>query len=276
MNIFALQPGHPDVLKPNSSRLVSDAQLRLPQVKGLTIRFRRDWPLSFVESQVERCRKIGKPYTLLLMSGDIAEPWRAPTVASYRMHSIRLSKLFADDPLCWGVHVTGCTPGPPSGKTNGTSEELHWKPMTDVVQKANRQLFLAWSAGFPLQNLLWAISIKCPVECRELIDFAIANRSAKRVLIKHNAASAKMNVEAAHNDLLVYADSKGARIGFEMLCETQSAKGRKRFGGTLRQGLAKIGAVAKRAGSEVDYLAVYPPDLEGVSDGRDRPREAAH
>src|SRR5687768_6999690 len=64
---FALQPGDPAVLQPGSKRLVSDAQLALPQVAGLTIRARWAWlhpsagkfDLSFLETQTARCERLG-------------------------------------------------------------------------------------------------------------------------------------------------------------------------------------------------------------------------
>src|SRR5690242_9474670 len=77
---FALQPGDPVVLQ--GKRLVTDQQLALPKVAGLTIRARWAWlhpeagkfDLSFFDSQIARCRKLSKPYKLLVMTGRESAP----------------------------------------------------------------------------------------------------------------------------------------------------------------------------------------------------------
>src|SRR5688572_20321031 len=79
---FALQPGDPVVLQPGNKRIISNEQLKLPQVAGLTIRARWSWlhpgdgqfDFSFLDTHVERCRKLGKPYKILVMTGTNCSP----------------------------------------------------------------------------------------------------------------------------------------------------------------------------------------------------------
>src|SRR5687767_5417706 len=80
LGYFALQAAIPLVLQ--GKRPVSDSPLALPQVAGLTIRARWAWlhpsagkfDFSFLESQVARCRKLGKPFKIRVLTGVACAP----------------------------------------------------------------------------------------------------------------------------------------------------------------------------------------------------------
>lgn len=253
LGVCALQPGSAtgkkgDTDPPVGSRLISLEQLK--PIDGLTIRYRRNWATSFIDGCIKTVKKAAKHYTLLAMSGDNRQPWTESNVAAYSNLARRLGGLYARDPDCLGVHVTGCTP-------QGVSEEPHWDQVTPQIESAMRKLFAAWATNFPAQTLIMAISLKDPPAMRRLIDYAL-DVAHGRLLVKHNALSAKMAVDAPQNELLVYAAKRGAQIGFEML----SGSNEERFGGTWAEAMANKAAIERACGVGACYEAVYPGDLE--------------
>lgn len=255
-NYWALQPGAHDPSRldpPRAGRLITLQQLQLDAVGGLTIRSRSHWPLSWTVSCVATARKAGDRYTLLPMGGEDSQPWLPAAVLKREKWLDALSKEFAADPLCWGVHVLM----PPKG----VSEEPHWSPRMPAKAEQALKASVSYAAQkFPRQKLLLAISLKDVPAMRRIIDYATAVAPG-RVVVKHNAGSAKMQITAQHNELLVYAAKQGADIGFEMLCDSKDSA---RFGGSWAQGVAKMDAVAKRAGKKAIYIAVYPTDLKNL------------
>lgn len=94
---------------------------------------------------------------------------------------------------------------------------------------------------------------------KRLITYAM-QRAPGRVVVKHNAMKADTNINANHNQLVIWAGKQGAEIGFEMVGSTLES----RFGGTYRQMMQKVAQVEKLAGKKVSYLAPYKPDLAKV------------
>jgi hypothetical protein len=262
---FALQPGSPSdkVGPPSQNRRITLAQLKSPELAGVTIRLRHTWAdyIGFVEESAERARRAGKLYTILLMGG-VAQPWLAKHVRLWEKHAMALASRFAADPACWGVHVTG-------GSYTSHSEELHGGGYTDQFARCNEQFIDLWSALFPRQSLLLAISGEeskfdfpdkpSPVMER-LIRYGV-KRVGARFIAKHNAMAAKSVATAGHNELVKFCESIGGRYGFEMLCDSALS----RWGGTLQQGANAMKAVAQAAGSPATYAAWYPPDLPRLS-----------
>ncbi len=241
---FALQPG--------DGRTLTVAQIQ--KADGLTIRFHRSDPRSFVDQSIARAKKAGKFYTLLCMGGDVFDPTTDKNVSAAVAEAALLGDRYASDQSCWGVHCAGCTP------YHGASEEMHWgKPMARAAIDGNNRIIAAYAKAFPKQKILLAIAGDDPAAMRELIDYGIKTAPG-RFLAKQNAWSAKMQVDAPQNQLLVYAGQHGAAIGFEPLCGSNES----RFGGTWAQATAKGNAVAKKAGVPVIYQAVYPPDLGNI------------
>jgi hypothetical protein len=248
---FALQPAaqsKTDLSPPRGNRLITPAELKL--VDGLTIRYRRHWPLSFIEENVARCRAAGKLYTLLVVGGDVKDP----TGSS---HLLRLEQLidvlgakYATDPLCWGVHVSL----PPYKH----SEELFWgKVMPAKAINANIRTMVAWDEAFPRQMQLLAGAANDPKAMRALIHYGVG-LSGSRFIYKINSLSAKTATSGwAGTDLIVDAARMGAGIGWEMLCGSNES----RFGGTWAKAMANKAAIEKRAGKKTNYLAVYKADL---------------
>lgn len=249
---FALQPGNDAALKPlgmRGSTRITAAELR--KVDGLTIRGRLGWPLSFWESNVAACRKLGKPYTLLVMGGDARDPTTHAHQQKVWVAITQLASKYRDDPLCWGVHVTGCS-------RQGHSEELFWgRPMPAKSLATNKTLIERWAKEFSRQRILLAGSANDPAAMRTLIKHGVAIAPG-RFIYKINSLSAKTPVTGwVGADLIVDAAKLGAGIGWEMLDNSSAA----RFGGTFAQSMAKLAALEKRAGVKTSYLAIYRGDL---------------
>lgn len=250
MPTFALQPAAQsknDLSQPTGARLISAAELSLAD--GLTIRYRRQWPLSFVAENVARCRKAGKLYTLLVVGGDVKDPTKESHLRSLEQLINSLGYQYASDPLCWGVHC-GLPP-------EGHSEELFWgKPMPSKAITANKRIIATWGAAFPTQRMLLAGSANDPAAMRQLIAYGVT--TPDRFIYKINSLSAKTTTTGwAGTDLIVDAAKAGAGVGFEML----DASSASRFGGTWSQAMAKKAAIEKRAGKKTAYVAVYRGDL---------------
>lgn len=251
---FALQPGNDQAKIPlgqKGSTRITAAELKYAD--GLTIRGRRNWPDSFWAENVTFCRQQKKPYTLLLMGGDEADPTKESHLASVESQVKRLAAKYATDPLCWGVHVTGCS-------KSGHSEELYWgKPMPAKVIAANKRLISAWAAAFPSQRIILAGSANDQNAIRDLIRYGV-KAAPGRFVYKMNAMSPKPNLSWAGNTLLIDAAKLGADIGYEALQPSNHQK----FGGTWAQFVAKTLEIERRAGEKFVYEAIYRYDLPRV------------
>lgn len=273
---FALQPGDPAVLQPGGNRRVTAAQLQLPQVAGLTIRARWSWlhlgegkfDFSFLDSQIERCRELGKPYKLLVMTGANCSPewiggeWHrgapvpwSPELAKYYGELVaELGRRYAEDPLLVGVHITGPT---------FPSAEMHPAPGIEAVKGYSDQKMLeAWSraidhyaAAFPNNACLLSISVRRPANryFAKTIDHGRA-KLGERFTLQHNALKAGTQFLAPHHRLIAEQHQRGVRVGFEMVCA--AANNPTRFGSPDVMDGVKIG---KAAGGT--YFDIYPPDL---------------
>lgn len=252
---FALQAAaqsKTDLSPPRGNRLITDAELRL--VDGLTIRYRRHWPLSFIEASVLKCRHLKRHYTLLVVGGDVKDPAGSSHLLRLEQLIENLGGLYAKDDLCWGVHC-GLPPF-------DHSEELFWgKPMPTKAINANVRIMRAWLKAFPGQMQLLAGSANDPEAMRQLIAYGVGI-AGERFLYKINSLSAKTATTGwAGTELVVDAAKVGASIGFEMLDNSSAS----RFGGTWQQAMAKKAAIEKRAGVKAAYCAIYKGDLAKVN-----------
>lgn len=250
--LFALKPGE-------KNRNISEAQLRLPKVAGLTIRFRpadiaSNW--TYLDSQVNLARKTGDKYTLLCMSGAAAQPWTDANVQQFVRIINACGDRYQD---CDGWHVTGCTP-------RGISEELHWSnPMSVGVLNANKKLTAASAKAFPGCVLLQAISAKDRSgRMQDLIDYGV-KVAPGRYLVKHNALKC-IEIDARHNQLVVdAAKNKGTLMGFEMVGGTrETLNGKPRTGSRdIMDSVNQAYELARRANYPPEnlYIAIYMPDL---------------
>jgi hypothetical protein len=276
---FALQPGDPAVLQRGSKRIISDEQLKLPQVAGLTIRARWAWlhpgdgqfDLAFLDTHVERCRKLGKPYKILVMTGAESSPewiggawhrgapvpWSPELAKHYGALVAELGRKYAGDPLLVGVHITGPT---------FPSAEMHPAPgIESVAGYSDAAMIAAWSAAidayaaaFPETACILSISVKPPA-VRYLAQVVEHGKKAlgKRFTLEHNALKASTHPNAPHHVFIESQAKLGVRVGFEMVCAAGNAAGR--FGSRdVMDGIAR----GKAAGGV--YFDVYPPDLAGL------------
>jgi hypothetical protein len=271
--VFALLSG-------NRQSNVSETTLRLPQVAGLTIRDRWGWmqpsrfafDWSWTDRYVQLCRKVGKPYKLLVMTGrdgmspkwiggawheGAPVPW-SPELASHYSAFVRsLAARYGADPLCVGVHITGPThpsaemhPAPRLANVRGYSDEKMaqgWAQLIDI-----------YAAAFPGVTCCLSISVQSPADRYVLAvcDYGRL-RLGSRFAVQHNALKASTSPTAPHHKLVASLAKQGVYTGFEMACSAVNEP--KRFGSrNVNDGLV----IGRAAGGK--WFDVYPPDLKGV------------
>jgi hypothetical protein len=274
---FALQPGHPAVLEPGSSRVVPDRLIELPHVAGLTIRARWAWihptatstDYTFLEAQAARCRRLGKGFKILVMTGvdssprwlpggwhaSAPVPWGQEVREQYAILVRELGELFAEDPACVGTHITGPTypsaemhPAPSLESVKGYS--------VDAMAGAWKASIDAYAAAFPHTAACLSISVRGAARryVNEVISYGRA-ALGDRFAVQHNALKASTLVQAPHQQLVAAAARDGVRTGYEMVCA--AATNPRRFGSND----VKVGiAIGRAAGGT--YWDVYPPDLK--------------
>jgi hypothetical protein len=276
---YALQPGDPAVLSSGSKRLVSDEQLQLPQVAGLTIRARWAWvhpsegnfDFAFIDSQVERCRRLGKQYKLLVMTGAECSPkwiggawhrrapapWSPELAKHYGALVAELGKRYAGDPLLAGVHITGPT---------FPSAEMHPAPGIENVAGYSAGVMInawaasidAYAAAFPETACILSISVRPPTVqyLGQVVEHGRTTLGT-RFTLEHNALKASTHPLAPHHVFIASQAKLGVRVGFEMVCAAANNPGR--FGS--RDVMAGIALGASAGGV---YFDVYPPDLAAL------------
>jgi len=253
---LALQPAAQsknNATAPTGNRLITDAELKLPGVDGVTIRYRRGWDIDFIAQNVARCRKLNKLYTLLVVGGEVKNPLTESHLSGLEKLIGQLGKLYAKDSLCWGVHCAV----PPYDH----SEELFWgKPMPAGAIRANQRIITRWNIEFPMQMKLLAGSANDVAAMQTLIEGGVDECGPDRFLYKINSISAKLDLTWSGVGLLVWAAAYGAQIGGEMLDASTAS----RFGGTWKQAMAKVAAIEKKAGKKFAYLAPYRQDLKNL------------
>jgi hypothetical protein len=274
---FALQPGDPAVLQ--GKRLVTDQQLALPAAAGLTIRARWAWlhpsagkfDFGFVDGQIARCRKLNKPYKLLVMTGresaprwiggewylEAPVPWSPQLAEQYGALVAELGKRYASDPLLVGVHITGPT---------FPSAEMHpARGIAGVKGFSPKAMVGAWGASidayaksFPETACILSISVQPPAESYlgEVVAYG-RSKLGPRFTLEHNALKASTKPLAPHQLFIAGAAKQGVRVGFEMACA--AANQPQRFGSRSVMDGVKLGKAIGGA-----YFDIYPPDLESL------------
>jgi hypothetical protein len=263
---FALQPGgrgKDDPREPIGSQLISVEELKMPGVDGMTIRFRPawiwpgtgQWDWRFVDASVARCHAAGDDYTLLLMGGG-PNPLLEANLAFYERAAAEMGRRYGSDPLWVAPHITGASPP-------GHSEELFWgSPMPAAAERANERMMRAWRAsGGKLRYNILAGSANDPAAIKRLVNYgASLGGGSAPMLYKNNAMSAKIPLDWAGNQLVVWAGKAGYGMGWEMLQPT----GHPAFGGSWDAAMKKVDALLNQADVPLEqrYLAVYQGDLD--------------
>lgn len=259
--MFYLQPGGQGT-PPSKSRLASVNTLQKYKL-DLTIRFRPEWGMTFVDRCIETCHKAGVKYSLLPQSGEVEKPWLASNIAKYTKLAETLDRRYGDDPSLFGIHITGCTP-------YGVSEELHWRDkannkynqITPTIEAALIRLFNAYNLVFQEKTLLiWAIAPAAQSAMRRLIDYVYEHRHIDQMIWKHNSLKAGTNLVAPQMKLLEYAAQElGFFYGFEPACSVVDYP--ERYEGTYKDMVNNVLVpFAHQTGKRPAYLAVYPPDI---------------
>jgi hypothetical protein len=275
--LLAREPRGIFVLQEPDRANVSDANLS--KAEGLSIRVRwnsihrSSGPLrwGFLDSQVARCKRFGKPYMIRVMCGkhspawisgqwfkNAPVPWNTSAQAALSQFVTMLGARYGADPDLVCVHLTSTC--------NYANAEMHLCP---DIHKASgyslEKLIDAWRFGiddygraFPDCALALNVSIEPPSPRTvkgHLTDATVANCQrilGERATFQHNSLQADLPETARHHQLIANLAAEGWRVGFQMVCPSSN---RDRFGGSLATAYAK----GERAGAQ--YYEVYQSDL---------------
>jgi hypothetical protein len=256
-------------------RNVRDSSLRDPSVAGLCIRVSWasidkgtsfDW--AFLDSQVKRCRLLGKPYMLRMMAGehspawiqgawhrDAPLPWNTTAQNALSQAITALGNRYGGDPRLVGVHL--------SSTANYDSAEMHIAPGVENVNGySDGKMIDAWkkainsySAAFP--NCAVILNATLEPNHRGAITYPVIDhcqmRLGSRATFQHNSLKASTPIDARHHQLILGLGREGWRIGFQTAC---SSNVRDRFGGTLQE------AIELAPGAS--YFEIYQEDVGGL------------
>lgn len=250
---FALQPGD------SKSRFITEAQLHLPSVSGVTIRVRPEWlsvngkwDFSYIDQCRQRCQNTGDRYKLLLMGGG-SDPLSEASLKFYEAAAAALGARYDGDPLLYAPHISGTSPV-------GVSEELHWeRPMPAKAIAATMRIANAWMNAFPRHKAELAISPKDSAAMDQIINY-VNSKYPGRLIVKNNSLKATTSLTAPQSKTLIFAGQAGCGIAWEAVGSTRES----RFGGTLQQAYDKAKAIAKSAGKPISVIDWYVPDLSKV------------
>jgi hypothetical protein len=244
-----------------------------PSVAGLSIRvswasldngsqFQWQW----LDSQVERCRALGKPYMLRMMTGNDSPawidglwyqgaplPWDSAAQNALSRMIAQLGNRYASDPLLVGVHL--------SSTANFSSAEMHLAPgLTTLVDYSDSKIIDAWTSAIDSYSAAFpscAIILNATLEPnhRGAITYPVIahcqQRLGLRATFQHNSLKASTPIDARHHKLILNLGGAGWRIGFQMTSGSSSL----RFGGTFEE------AVSLAPGAS--YFEIYQEDAGG-------------
>jgi hypothetical protein len=278
--VWALQPP-PD--RKGKGRIITEAMLRLPAVRGITIRFHSynilqpngslDW--KWLDAQVTRARRTGRKYSLLQMGEDQKSPWLNPFASAFQRVAEGCALRYRD---CAGWHVGGVASPP------GSSEEPHWKnPMPKQAAHAyDRHMDWAWHAFSPTTMIVLPLSAKDKSGAMDLVFGSLGSYvgNPKRALLCHHALKLKDSpaqspanwLKASHNRLLVQqVNDFELCMGFELI--SPMASNHPTHFNFPRAGTRDINLVLSSAyllGAECEiaredvHVRVYPDDLDNI------------
>jgi hypothetical protein len=252
---------------------VRDSALRDRGITGLSIRVswasldkgsHFEW--GWLDSQVMRCRALGKPYMLRMMTGQNSPtwiqgawhqgapiPWNTAAQDALRQAIAALGNRYAGDPLLVGVHL--------SSTANHSSAEMHIAPgLTSVNGYSDAKMIDAWTTaidgyGTAFPNCAVILNATLEPNHRGGITHPVIaycqQRLAFRAAFQHNSLKASTPMGARHHQLILDLGRAGWRIGFQMA----SSANRDRFGGSLEE------AIALAPGAS--YFEIYQEDVGG-------------
>ena len=222
----------------------------LKKSDGLSIRFSQgNW--QFLDSQVARSKKAGKPFMIRMMDTGKNPPWDATALKNHAEAVQVIGRKYANDTGLACVHI--------SSTATHESAEMHTDPA--VLQRKDYTVekhIAAWThavnayaAAFPNTPIVLNASIE--PDSKGAVTYpvvAYCKGLGWRATFQHNSLKASTSLTAKHHQLIVDLGKQGWRIGFQMACPSSN---RDRFGGTFEQ------AVNKATGAS--YLEIYQSDL---------------
>jgi hypothetical protein len=241
---------------------VSDSNLKASD--GLSIRFRwssvdkgSTWNWSYVDSQVQRAKKLGKPYMLRMMAGkhhpawlgDKVVPWDTTAQNALKQAIQRMGERYSGDPSLHLVHL--------SSTANDASAEMH---IADWVLKhrdySDAKMITAWTraidayrSAFP--NTALALNASMEPNSKGAITFPVVaycqSTLGNRATFQHNSLKADTSLTAKHHQLILDLGRQGWRTGFQAVGTGD------RFG--------NYKTALNKAGPDWDYLELYQNEI---------------
>jgi hypothetical protein len=252
---YALQSGG------SQSNTISESQLRLGKVGGVTIRLRKDWiyrsgkfDWSFIDQCRARCVKTGDRYTLLLMGGFASDPFAESELLWWERYYAAAGARYGKDPLCAGMHCTGATKDTPS--------EWQWPSISARTEAGTQRIIRACHAGFPDKPILWgAHGSNWDAQLR-IIKYGRSRIKPGLWWVGHNSLKASTSLSSKHNQICVEAGKLGCGMWWQMTCGARNEP--TRFGSrSVMDGVAAGFKLADQAGVPRSslFFEIYPSDL---------------
>ncbi len=241
-----LQPG-------DRQRALTDAEIK--SVDFIVLRDRwsyLDKGFDRLYQQMDRCKRLKKPYTVSVMTGDDCapdqpwyikrQPWNLSNLKRYTDLQAKLSTELKGrgylDSVC-GVWITGPTV---------PSQEMHLNGADKFSGFSRDKMIGAWQQAcqivkeyYPQQTAVLSISGQSSVTpyLDRVINYA-QNMFGKNVVFQHNSLGTQTNTNATHHKKLIQLYNQGYDVGAEMVQPGHTA-GIKKF-------------------PQAKYIVLYPGD----------------
>lgn len=268
---MALLRGYGVLQGGNRNNFLSDAEIKSVDFVVLRDRWsyleskKGQYDFSVLISQMKRCVKLKRPFTISVMTGDDCnpsylnkkQPWSGSNLLEYRkLHrNIRHSMhdVFIDLGFIAEVWITGPTV---------PSQEMHLKGAQKFSGFSNSKMLAAWKVATQIIDEVWgdlntsftlSISGENAVYrtyLQDVIDYVIET-FGDRAAFQHNSLGTQTNVNAQHHKKLLELYKKGHRVGCEMVAPDN------------------VQAISKFP--EASFVVLYPSDLTKIKKLPKRP-----
>lgn len=228
-----LQPG-------NRQRALTDAEIKSVDFVVLRDRwFYLDKDFDRLYQQMDRCKKLKKPYTVSVMTGDDCaptniverQPWNLDNLKRYSDLQVKLSTQLKErgylDSVC-GVWITGPTV---------PSQEMHLNGADKYSGYSKDKMVTAWKKAietihtcYPDRVAVLSISGQSSVVSYldTVLNEAKRTFAKDKIVFQHNSLGTQTSTSATHHKKLLELHNQGYGVGAEMVQPGQTA-GIKKF-----------------------------------------------
>lgn len=250
-----LQPG-------DRQRALTDSEIKNKNTSFVVLRERWSYleptqgkyDFSRLLQQMNRCKKLGKPYTISVMTGDDCnpdwlvkrQPWSLSNLKSYASLQSNLSNTLKKGDYfshVVGVWITG--PTVPSQEMHLNGADKYTGYSVSKMESAWKEAIKVVNACYPDQTLILSISGQSSV--KPYLDKVIAQAKLlgkDRVVFQHNSLGTQTSTSASHHKTLLNLYREGFSVGAEMV-QPGHVAGIKKF-------------------PQAQYIVLYPGDQNKV------------